>query len=51
MNKKAEALATLHKTIELGYSNWDWIKRDTDLVCLHGDPEFERLVSEGQSKT
>ena len=51
MNKKAEALATLHKTIELGYSNWDWIKRDTDLVCLHGDPEFERLVSEGHSKT
>jgi TolB-like protein/Flp pilus assembly protein TadD len=51
MNKKAEALATLKKTIQLGYSNWDWIKRDTDLNCLHGEPEFESLLSEGRSKS
>jgi len=51
MNKKAEALATLKKTIELGYSNWDWIRRDTDLNCLHGDPEFESLLAKGHSKS
>jgi TolB-like protein/Flp pilus assembly protein TadD len=51
MNKKVEALATLKKTIGLGYSNWDWIKRDTDLNCLHGDPDFESIVSEGRSKS
>ena len=51
MNKKAEALDTLKKTIQLGYSNWDWIKRDTDLNCLHGDPEFESLLAEGGTKS
>jgi len=26
-----------------GYANPDWIRRDPDLVCLHGEPEFEKL--------
>jgi TolB-like protein/Flp pilus assembly protein TadD len=49
MNKKAEALATLKKSVQLGYSNSDWLKRDTDLNCLHGDPEFERIVATGST--
>ena len=44
--KKSEALAMLKRARDAGYSNWDWISRDPDLACLHGDPEFERLCSQ-----
>lgn len=44
LEKKAEALETLKKCFAAGYSNRDWAARDTDLVCLHEDPEFRRLV-------
>ena len=44
LEKKAEALETLKKCFAAGYSNRDWAARDTDLVCLHDDPEFRRLV-------
>jgi non-specific serine/threonine protein kinase len=50
MNEKAKALAMLKKAAELGDSNWDWVARDTDLDCLHGDPEFERMIEEGRAK-
>ncbi|HXE90455.1 MAG TPA: protein kinase [Terriglobales bacterium] len=46
LGKKPEALATLRRAKEAGYSNLDWIARDPDFNCLHGDPEFERLVKE-----
>ncbi|HSA91388.1 MAG TPA: protein kinase [Terriglobales bacterium] len=44
LGKKAEAIATLKRAKEAGYSNLDWISRDPDFNCLHGEPEFERLV-------
>jgi TolB-like protein/Flp pilus assembly protein TadD len=50
MHDKEKALATLKKAMALGTSNWDWIARDTDLDCLHGDPEFELLIAEGRAK-
>jgi serine/threonine protein kinase/Tfp pilus assembly protein PilF len=50
MGKKAEALETLKKATQLGYANWEWVPRDTDLNCLHGDAEFERLIEEGRQK-
>ncbi len=50
MGEKQKALDTLQKATELGYSNWDWIARDTDLVCLHGDPAFDRMIQEGRAK-
>ncbi len=50
LEKKAEALAALKKAKEFGYSNWAWAAQDTDLVCLHGDLEFERLLEEGKQK-
>jgi non-specific serine/threonine protein kinase len=46
LGKKAEAIATLKRAKEAGYSNLDWISRDPDFNCLHGEPEFERLVKE-----
>jgi serine/threonine protein kinase/Flp pilus assembly protein TadD len=45
LGKKAEALDTLKKSFAAGYSNYDWAANDTDLDCLHGDPEFQKLVS------
>ncbi len=50
MEKKTESLALLRKARETGFFNWDWVARDPDLVCLHGDPEFQRLLEEGKRK-
>jgi serine/threonine protein kinase/Tfp pilus assembly protein PilF len=44
LSMKAEALATLKRAIRAGYGNLNWAARDSDLDCLHGDPEFCRLV-------
>ncbi len=45
LGKKAEALETVKKAFAAGYSNRDWAARDTDLNCLHDDPEFQNLVA------
>jgi hypothetical protein len=50
MGEKAKFLEMLKRVGELGDSNWDWIARDTDLNCLHGDPEFEHSIEEGRAK-
>jgi non-specific serine/threonine protein kinase len=46
LGRKAEALVMLRKSFEAGYSNWDWPRQDPDLMCLHGDPEFEAMIRE-----
>ncbi len=43
LGKKKDALAMLRRAKEAGYSNENWIHEDPDLLCLHGDPEFESL--------
>ncbi len=43
MKKKAEAFEMLRRARAAGYVNTDWIRRDPDLSCLHGEPEFEKL--------
>ncbi|MGA7920724.1 MAG: tetratricopeptide repeat protein [Candidatus Acidiferrales bacterium] len=48
LGKKTEALDTLKKSFGVGYSNYDWAANDSDLDCLHDDPEFQKLV--GRSK-
>ncbi len=40
----------LKRAKEVGYANWDWAARDPDLVCLRDDPEFLRLIEEGERK-
>jgi len=47
MARKAEALAMLKKAIAAGWGNPNWAARDSDLDCLHDDPEFRKLVGEG----
>jgi serine/threonine protein kinase/Flp pilus assembly protein TadD len=46
MGRKREALDLLRRSKSAGYANPDWIKRDPDLACLHGEPEFEELIAE-----
>jgi len=44
LGKKAEALEALKKAFAAGYANPAWAANDTDLDCLHDDPEFQKLV-------
>jgi serine/threonine protein kinase/Tfp pilus assembly protein PilF len=44
LGKKAEALETLKKSFAAGYGNRHWAAKDSDLDCLHQDPEFQKLV-------
>lgn len=44
MGMKEEALNVLKKAVENGYWNMDWVERDPDLTCLHGDPAFQQLL-------
>jgi tetratricopeptide (TPR) repeat protein len=42
--RRADALRSLHRAIELGYTDFEWMQQDPDLEGLKGDPEFERLL-------
>jgi len=44
LNRRAEALDTLKKAFAAGYGNLNWAARDSDLDCLHDNPEFQKLV-------
>jgi non-specific serine/threonine protein kinase len=44
LEMKTESLAMLIRAKECGFSDMEWVSRDSDLACLHGEPEFERLV-------
>jgi len=50
LGKKAEAMATLRRAKEAGYSNDDWARQDPDLLCLHDNPEFIALFHPTPSK-
>ncbi len=43
LQRTDDALAMLRRAKNCGYSNLDWIRRDPDLTCLHGNAEFEAL--------
>jgi non-specific serine/threonine protein kinase len=49
LGKKAEALDTFKKARAAGYGNLNWAARDSDLDCLHDDPEFQKLVGLNKS--
>jgi serine/threonine protein kinase/Tfp pilus assembly protein PilF len=46
--RRGEALEMLKKAIAAGYGNLNWAARDSDLDCLHDDPEFRKLVGLGE---
>jgi serine/threonine protein kinase len=45
LQKKQEALDLLKKLNAMGHLNKGYARQDSDLDCLHGDPEFESLVA------
>jgi serine/threonine protein kinase/Tfp pilus assembly protein PilF len=49
LKMKKEALEALKKAIAAGYGNLNWAARDSDLDCLHDDPEFRRIVGLGEA--
>ena len=50
LGNKVEALETLKKAFASGYGNAAWAAKDSDLDCLHDDPEFSKLVGLDESK-
>ncbi len=46
LGRKAEALDALAKAYRAGYIDASWVRRDPDLMSLHGEPEFEKLYPE-----
>jgi len=50
LQKADDALALLKRAGEAGLSASDWWARDPDLACLHGNPEFQRLIEEAKRK-
>ena len=39
------AFEALTKAIDLGFGDYDWMKGDSDLSGLHGDPRFDALLN------
>jgi non-specific serine/threonine protein kinase len=49
LGKPKDALASLKKACDAGYSATAWARQDPDLSILHGDPEFEALFQPKES--
>jgi Flp pilus assembly protein TadD len=39
-----DAFDALNRAVELGYNDYDGMKKDTDLASLHGDARFESIL-------
>ena len=39
----------LHKFLQHGYDDFDWLMKDPDLKNLHANPAFSALISEFQA--
>lgn len=46
LGRKDEALATLKRALELGYSDREHLCNDTDLQSLHDDPRYLALIEQ-----
>jgi serine/threonine protein kinase/tetratricopeptide (TPR) repeat protein len=44
LSLKTESLAVLKRAVEAGFTDMEWISRDTDLACLRDEPEFKRIL-------
>jgi len=51
LEKKGEALQLLKRAMAAGFDALDYAARDPDLACLHDEPEFQRLLKQGQRET
>lgn len=46
--RKRDAVAALRKAIDLGYEDYQWLKKDPDLNTLHTYIPFKKLFSENR---
>lgn len=44
VKRDEDALDALSRALELGYDDYEWMKKDSDLTGLHGDPRFESML-------
>lgn len=44
MMRQEDALEALGRSVELGYDDYEWMKKDPDLTSLHGDSRFESML-------
>jgi len=49
--RKADALRTLARAVELGYRDFDWMQRDPDLEGLKNHPAFQQLLARLQTQS
>lgn len=45
LGRKSEAMTWLERSVELGFRDVAWMKQDTDLSSIHGEPAFTALVN------
>ena len=45
VRRKADAVRALRRAIELGYNDYLWMAKDTDLEGLQKNPEFQELLA------
>ncbi len=44
VQRTEDALEALSRALELGYDDYEWMKKDSDLTTLRGDPRFESML-------
>ena len=44
LDRADDAFDALNRAVELGYNDYEWMKKDPDLVALHGDARFESFL-------
>lgn len=42
----AQSIASLEEAIKLGYNDLEWLLQDDDIVSLHSNPKFKKLIKE-----
>lgn len=50
MHKVELAIHSLRRALELGYDDFDFIKKDRDLDTIRQDPRYRQLIREYQSR-
>ncbi len=43
-SRQADALRSLQKAVELGYSDSEWMREDPDLASLQQHPQFQKIL-------
>ena len=50
LGEKESALKSLEKAIGVGYANYEWLEKDTDLDPIRKEPKFDELIAKINKK-